>query len=419
MTAVVLFIAAVAVHIYISSMEAQGGQGRIHWFIAIAYRLGGKPAAVLTLAIPGAVCLLLGLAGMLKTAAAPWPCPDCGGDIPRKATTREQVWWGGGTCPECGCEVDRHGHKKQPIRTEPTQPRARKADSRAKDDDDSDSAGRPRLPSECVRPGTRAGERNQRIEHEEEDHVDDEHPSQRTLDRPRRRRNMNDSSERRRVKNPPTPALMYWLIGGGVGVLLLGSICLGVLLSNDPAPVLEPAPINNAREIPKIKPDKKPNRPAQNARTEIVGGAFDKVFEDRGPEGAVLIGFEIGMGKFLNLDVVHAVQPIYRTPQGEVRGQKHGTDFSRPVLIVAKPGYAVGALDTKAGLIVNGFSATFMRVRGADLDPADSYISPWVGDATGGRRRVLAGDGSLIIGVIGKHNDKSCTGIGLLRASQP
>jgi hypothetical protein len=40
------------------------------------------------------------------------PCPQCGqplGDKKPGARTHEQVMWGGWTCPDCGCDVDRHG----------------------------------------------------------------------------------------------------------------------------------------------------------------------------------------------------------------------------------------------------------------------------------------------------------------------
>ena len=40
-------------------------------------------------------------------------CPRCGEKIPsiRKPTSRQQAIWGGGTCPKCGCEVDKWGRE--------------------------------------------------------------------------------------------------------------------------------------------------------------------------------------------------------------------------------------------------------------------------------------------------------------------
>ena len=40
-------------------------------------------------------------------------CPRCGEKIPsvRKPAGRQQALWGGGTCPKCGCEVDKWGRE--------------------------------------------------------------------------------------------------------------------------------------------------------------------------------------------------------------------------------------------------------------------------------------------------------------------
>jgi hypothetical protein len=66
--------------------------------------------------------------------------------------------------------------------------------------------------------------------------------------------------------------------------------------------------------------------------------------------------------------------------------------------------------------LLNGFSTTFKRVKGASLDPADAYANPWIGDKMGGNGPILlAGDGTPIVGVIGKRNARDCNGIGLLK----
>jgi hypothetical protein len=40
-------------------------------------------------------------------------CPECGALFPkfRMPQTSRQLLWGGGTCEQCGCEVDRKGKK--------------------------------------------------------------------------------------------------------------------------------------------------------------------------------------------------------------------------------------------------------------------------------------------------------------------
>jgi hypothetical protein len=43
----------------------------------------------------------------------PKACPKCGTPAPRvrKPANRRQMLWGGWTCAECGCELDRRGRK--------------------------------------------------------------------------------------------------------------------------------------------------------------------------------------------------------------------------------------------------------------------------------------------------------------------
>jgi hypothetical protein len=40
-------------------------------------------------------------------------CPDCDKKLPfvRKPANIRQLLWGGYTCPACGCELDKYGHK--------------------------------------------------------------------------------------------------------------------------------------------------------------------------------------------------------------------------------------------------------------------------------------------------------------------
>jgi hypothetical protein len=150
-------------------------------------------------------------------------------------------------------------------------------------------------------------------------------------------------------------------------------------------------------------------------RTKIQGGAFDPEFTDRAPEGGLLVGFEIGLGKFFDNDVVRAGRPIYRVGNQESTGKQYGTDTSRLIKVVAKPGYAVGAVTAKAGLTVDGMSVKFMKITDTGrLDPKDSYESEWIGGKGGGGPERLGGDGTPVIGIIGKANQKDMTGLGLL-----
>jgi hypothetical protein len=105
---------------------------------------------------------------------------------------------------------------------------------------------------------------------------------------------------------------------------------------------------------------------------------------------------------------------VFRVGDKDELGIQRGSELDRVVKVIAKPGYAVGAVTIKAGLTVDGLSVTFMKVKDGKLDPSDSYESEWVGGYGGGGPVKLAGDGSAVIGIVGKANAQNATGLGLL-----
>jgi hypothetical protein len=150
-------------------------------------------------------------------------------------------------------------------------------------------------------------------------------------------------------------------------------------------------------------------------RTEIQGGNSDPVFMDQAPEGGLLVGIDIGLGKFGSNDVITTARPIYLVNNEEVLGRQYGTDTSRVSRAIAKPGHAVAGLTVKAGLVVDGMSVTFMKVDDQGrLDPRDSYQTIWVGGQGGTAPVRLAGTGTRVIGIVGKANKSNVTGLGLL-----
>ncbi len=149
--------------------------------------------------------------------------------------------------------------------------------------------------------------------------------------------------------------------------------------------------------------------------TEVMGGGFDPPFRDEAPAGGLLIGFEVGLGKFGSNDVIRAIRAVFRNADGtETLAKLHGTQIQRVVTVKAKPGFAVGAIIGKAGLTMDGFSVTFMAVGPDGLDANSAYSSEWIGGKGGGTETQLGGTGAPVIGILGKENKKDCTGLGLL-----
>ncbi len=172
--------------------------------------------------------------------------------------------------------------------------------------------------------------------------------------------------------------------------------------------------------LPPRTPAPDPNNPNPNpgqtnpGPTPIAGGGADPQFRDDAPGGALLIGFEIGLGKFGAGDVIKAVRPIYRNAANqEIMGRQYGTQLDRVVTVKAKPGYAVGTMIVRAGLFLDGMSLVFMRVDNGKLNPADSYPSNQVG-GLGGNPNTFGGSGAPIIGIVGKTRPNECSGLGLV-----
>jgi hypothetical protein len=144
-----------------------------------------------------------------------------------------------------------------------------------------------------------------------------------------------------------------------------------------------------------------------------------KEYRDLPEEGGVLIGFEVGLGKFAANDTVDSLRPIYLTKDGEKKGAWQGKTPDKPIEVKAKPGYVVGGLTVRAGLVVDAFSVTFMKLDKNQLDVKDSYTSEWIGGEGGGKATV-GGKGQIFVGVVGHLNDaKSVCSIGLITVLKP
>ena len=229
----------------------------------------------------------------------------------------------------------------------------------------------------------------------------------------------------RRSDNNPGNIVLRIVLGGCFGgaaltlamVIIVGAI-VGMKMSNaarqgqgpfakppkidiDPPPVNPPANMNPRDKVGKDG----------LMRTNIVGGAFESEFEDKAPPGGVLIGLELAVVKD---EGIKSIRPIYLAQGKEVKGTQVGTEKIN-VVLKAKNGYAVSALNVNAGLWLNIISLTFARMNDGKLNPNDTYQSPSYGEP-GGSPSVHGGNGMNVVGVIGKRSkgDNSACGIGLL-----
>ncbi len=180
---------------------------------------------------------------------------------------------------------------------------------------------------------------------------------------------------------------------------------------NDPAP----APKMAANPPKGTKPGAKGRYPAErlDAIPENVRSDDREGFRDVAPEGALLVGLRVRYGEFLGRAKVGAVQPIYRKGTKETRGEWHGEAQGGEGEAIARPGYAIGALNTRTGLLVDGCQVVFMRIKGDRLIPEDSYNAPWLGDTQNGGPNFILGEGRIAVGIHGRAG-RELNSLGLL-----
>ena len=127
--------------------------------------------------------------------------------------------------------------------------------------------------------------------------------------------------------------------------------------------------------------------------TEIVAAKGKKVPPNyrRAEAGKPMLGISWTPGFWAGEKCLRSLAPIYDRPENQSASQ-----------VVAKPGYAVGAITVKTKNFINGIQITFMKLAadGKSLDPKDSYTGPWMGPhEVGVDETVVGGNGRLVIGL--------------------
>jgi len=137
--------------------------------------------------------------------------------------------------------------------------------------------------------------------------------------------------------------------------------------------------------------------------TPLVGGAGGAPFRIVSPAGQPLLGVRCTTRKWLREDCLGTLEALFaEAPAG-------------PAMALAKPGYAVGAIEVDAAAHVNAVQLVFMRLDGERLTPADSYRSEWLGKPTGRATRLIDGKGAKVVGLCGRRG-LAVEAIGLVTA---
>jgi hypothetical protein len=182
---------------------------------------------------------------------------------------------------------------------------------------------------------------------------------------------------------------------------------------------LHTPPIPNPPAVPfnPVNPQPDQPQPPQQANltpglreTKPSGGVLArKEYREYRNDGAILVGFDVGLGKIFKTDIITYLRPIWLTDNGEEYGTPYGRTANTVVTVKARDGYAIGGVVVAGGGALEGICFTFMRRGEMSLIADDAYTSEWYGEQLRKPKadRLKSGDGSFVVGFFGKRfNDE-------------
>jgi hypothetical protein len=111
-------------------------------------------------------------------------------------------------------------------------------------------------------------------------------------------------------------------------------------------------------------------------------------------EGLPVVGVRYRMGGWGGKPALREIEPLYdrATPP----------PWPGTFVILAREGYALGAVQVDADDLVRAVRLAFMRIRGDKLDKSDLYVTDWIGTPASGAPVVLDPKGRPIVGFRGR-----------------
>jgi hypothetical protein len=124
-------------------------------------------------------------------------------------------------------------------------------------------------------------------------------------------------------------------------------------------------------------------------------------FREQVPDGGWLVGLRI-VRSFNWGGAVQSLQPIYQVEDKYQLGRLCGAPGgAAQTEVLARPGYAIGKIECRAGLVNNAVRLTIFKVKDQGLDTDDSYTTEWLGSEGGGEMPPIGGRGEIIVGLAG------------------
>jgi hypothetical protein len=126
----------------------------------------------------------------------------------------------------------------------------------------------------------------------------------------------------------------------------------------------------------------------------MLGGTGGGPFRTASASGQPVVGFRYGLGSWAGKSAIQYLTPLHNRNGSGTAAQE----------ILARDGYAVGAIHVAADNLVRAVQIEFMRLTAAgQLNTADSYRSEWIGTPGDADPEKLGGSGNLVIGIFGRR----------------
>ena len=128
-------------------------------------------------------------------------------------------------------------------------------------------------------------------------------------------------------------------------------------------------------------------------KTDAIGGPGGFAFEGLAPNGR-LLGLRYAVGSWAGEAAIGQLEPVF----------EQSIPNNRLTAVVAREGYAVGALEVDSDKLVNALRIVFMSIdEQGKLDPSRSYKSDWLGTRTRRATQTIDGKGATVIGIHGRR----------------
>jgi hypothetical protein len=165
-----------------------------------------------------------------------------------------------------------------------------------------------------------------------------------------------------------------------------------------PAPPNDPRPKSKASLYARVRQVVLENKTEETQRL----GIGDFPYEDVPEDGSIMVGMEVTYAPFFSDQIIKSVRAIYQCWDGtRYDGPVCGNPTGVRERVVAREGYAIGAVAIKAGMGIDGMQLTFMEIGADGLNPNKTYLSRWLGGHGGSDAGTFVNDGRPIVGIAG------------------